>query len=498
MIFMRNIRFNCIFLAACLLAAACGWSLFAGESVPVEKGDKAPADKVAADAGSNAPNPESIRLRTMDKNIVEIGSDVVIKENENAPEAVIVFGSVIVNGRVDRDLVVIGGNAVINGQVGGNVVVVLGYANVGPKAEIDGDTTVIGGHLTTEPGAKLRRTPFNLSLGLGWLGFGWFKDWLFKGLFWARPMVPQLGWMWCITGILFVFYAFVSLALPKPVQACVSSLETKPLVASLVGLLAFVFISPFTLLLVASVAGLLAIPFILCGLVVGILIGKIALYQYIGKQIGSQLGVPALSSPLIALTVGMSVFCLFYIIPVLGLIVWGLALPLGLGSVLMALVTAFVKETTPKNNPAPPPYSQSTAGPSLEISPAPHVETAYLPRAGFWIRCFATVVDLILLALAIPLVHGLWPLLWIFYHGAMWAWKGTTIGGIVFGLKVVRVDGRPLDFSISLVRCLGACLSVLPFFLGFFWAGWDKERQSWHDKIAGTTIVKIPKGIALI
>jgi len=27
-------------------------------------------------------------------------------------------------------------------------------------------------------------------------------------------------------------------------------------------------------------------------------------------------------------------------------------------------------------------------------------------------------------------------------------------------------------------------------FLGFFWIIWDKKKQGWHDKIAGTLVVK--------
>jgi uncharacterized RDD family membrane protein YckC len=95
-------------------------------------------------------------------------------------------------------------------------------------------------------------------------------------------------------------------------------------------------------------------------------------------------------------------------------------------------------------------------------------------------------------------VDGYWPLLWIAYHVGMWAWKGTTIGGIVCGLKVVREDGRSLDFTVSLVRSLAAVFSFVALGMGFFWAGWSPERQSWHDKIAGTVIVKVPKGTPLI
>ena len=68
----------------------------------------------------------------------------------------------------------------------------------------------------------------------------------------------------------------------------------------------------------------------------------------------------------------------------------------------------------------------------------------------------------------------------------------------VCNLKVVRLDGRPMDVGVALVRALGSIFSFLALGIGFFWAGWSSERQSWHDKIAGTTIVKVPKGIPLI
>ena len=81
-------------------------------------------------------------------------------------------------------------------------------------------------------------------------------------------------------------------------------------------------------------------------------------------------------------------------------------------------------------------------------------------------------------------------------------------------LKVLRAelarsdDGRRLFLSEmqilahlehpSVVRSLASCFSFIVFFLGFFWAGWDKEKQSWHDKIAGTIVVQVPKGVSLL
>ncbi len=80
----------------------------------------------------------------------------------------------------------------------------------------------------------------------------------------------------------------------------------------------------------------------------------------------------------------------------------------------------------------------------------------------------------------------------------MWAMKGTTIGGIICGLKVVRLDDRKVDWIVAVVRGLGGFLSLAVAGLGFLWVAFDDQKQSWHDKIAGTTIVRVPRGMALL
>jgi uncharacterized RDD family membrane protein YckC len=84
------------------------------------------------------------------------------------------------------------------------------------------------------------------------------------------------------------------------------------------------------------------------------------------------------------------------------------------------------------------------------------------------------------------------------YFAGMWTWKGTTVGGIVLGLKIVRFDGQRVEFPVALVRALAAAFSVVVFFLGFLWIAWDFEKQGWHDKIAGTLVLKSPKGMPLV
>jgi len=128
------------------------------------------------------------------------------------------------------------------------------------------------------------------------------------------------------------------------------------------------------------------------------------------------------------------------------------------------------------------------------------VQAAMLPRAGFWIRLVASFLDLILLSVTAAMIHvaGVFFLVFAAYCVVLWVLKGTTIGGIICGLKVVRLDDRPVDWSVGVVRALAAFLSLAVFGLGFIWVAFDEEKQSWHDKIAGTTIVKMPKGVSLI
>ena len=46
------------------------------------------------------------------------------------------------------------------------------------------------------------------------------------------------------------------------------------------------------------------------------------------------------------------------------------------------------------------------------------------------------------------------------YHIGFWTWKGTTVGGIICQLRVVRVDGGPLRFADALVRGLSSIFSL--------------------------------------
>ena len=84
------------------------------------------------------------------------------------------------------------------------------------------------------------------------------------------------------------------------------------------------------------------------------------------------------------------------------------------------------------------------------------------------------------------------------YAACLWRLRGTTIGGIIAGLKVVRIDDRPMDWTTAVVRALACFLSLAGLCLGFIWIAFDAEKQAWHDKIAGTIVVRSPRGLSLI
>jgi uncharacterized RDD family membrane protein YckC len=128
-----------------------------------------------------------------------------------------------------------------------------------------------------------------------------------------------------------------------------------------------------------------------------------------------------------------------------------------------------------------------------EPATAAAADSASPPRAGFWIRMAALLIDGVLVGVIVSILEApgeIWLLALAGYGALMWKLKSTTIGGIVCDLRVVRLDGREIDWDTAIVRALSCFLSFAAAGLGFFWIAFDPERQSWHDKIAGTVVVR--------
>jgi len=121
--------------------------------------------------------------------------------------------------------------------------------------------------------------------------------------------------------------------------------------------------------------------------------------------------------------------------------------------------------------------------------------------AGFGERLMAMIIDGLILAAVGIAIRGVG--LSNFYEkidvfvGAVYIiyfWVnrgGATIGKNVMKIKVVTTEGKPVNYQKAIIRYLGYIVSGLPVFLGFLWVLWDDKKQGFHDKIAGTVVVKI-------
>ncbi len=83
-----------------------------------------------------------------------------------------------------------------------------------------------------------------------------------------------------------------------------------------------------------------------------------------------------------------------------------------------------------------------------------------------------------------------------FIVGVIYYWyfltqnNGQTPGKRIMGIRVIKVNGEPLQAADVIVRYIGYYINSIVFMLGWIWAFFDKDNQGWHDKLAGTYVVK--------
>ena len=65
-----------------------------------------------------------------------------------------------------------------------------------------------------------------------------------------------------------------------------------------------------------------------------------------------------------------------------------------------------------------------------------------------------------------------------------------TVGKMVIGAVVVQTNLRTIGYGRALGRFFAEALSAIPFNLGYLWAIWDPEKQTFHDKIASTLVIR--------
>lgn len=134
--------------------------------------------------------------------------------------------------------------------------------------------------------------------------------------------------------------------------------------------------------------------------------------------------------------------------------------------------------------------------------------------AGFWIRVVAAIIDSILVtAITLPFLLAIYgmdylaseegPFIWgpadfliswvlpAIAIILFWMYRQATPGKMVFSCKVLDArTGNPPSKGQLIGRYLGYFISVFPLCLGLLWVAFDKKKQGWHDKLAGTVVVR--------
>ncbi len=135
-----------------------------------------------------------------------------------------------------------------------------------------------------------------------------------------------------------------------------------------------------------------------------------------------------------------------------------------------------------------------------------------LEYVGFWLRVGASLLDtLLIMAVMYPLLVAVYG--WAYFSSEkliqgpaevlilyvlpavaiVWLWlkRGSTPGKDAISAKIVDAKtGNSPTLGQSVIRYLGYYVSTIVFGLGIIWVAFDPRKQGWHDKMAGTVVVR--------
>ena len=430
-------------------------------------------------------------------------------------------------GHTLRDAVVVMGDARIDGRVTGQVVVILGTLELGPSAHVESETVVVGGQARVAPGARIdgdltvvaggADLPAQFAIGgttsivgTDTLGrtFQAVVPWFTRGLLLGRPLVPDLTWVWLVFAAFVLVQGLVHLLAHEPVTLVTTTLQRRPFTSLVAGLAVLMAWGPVSVLLIITVVGILVLPFAGLTLLAAGLVGRVAVARALGFGIWRADDPTAHGPALRSFVLGTLVIAGAYLVPVLGLLSYGLISLAAVGAAVLTLIEQWrLERPAPPVSPvvppplpsAPPPIPDLAEPGSTESSPGLSIWLRFR-RASFLERGAALLIDLVLLAFLASSFDWLLPPVFddsllgvLAYFTAFWWWKATTPGGMVMGLRIARLNGAPLSLIDAALRSLIAVVSFVPFGAGVFWILREPERQAWHDLAIGTVVVRVPK-----
>jgi uncharacterized RDD family membrane protein YckC len=471
---------------------------------------------------------------------VIIGREYLLNREETFNGDLTLIGSRgRIEGTVNGDVVLVGTTCRISGTVNGDLVNVASKTDLQEGALVHGDyVSFLSSGKHAEGTVTGDRTQIDL-LSPGVLEG--LHHWFAHTILLLRPMSPTSTVSWFLTLLVLALFLAIGFFLPRPVSETAQIIQERTPASILCGIVVVPAAAFLCFLLLVTVVGILAIPIVFATLLGFSALGNTALFELVGRKIAPKLGQPSPAQatgsspstpvtpsnqppsfprphqvPLLWICLGAVVCWIFYSIPVIGFLIGSAVFLVSLGA-----ATLYVLERTrpkrapdaapttplPVHPPAVPSPVDSPAAPAPVNSPAaeslslPVVPTAPekapatgVPAVEFMPRLFGNFIDLGLVYLALSSAHATRYTLasWVLYRFAMYFWRSATLGEIILNLQVRKLDGGVLsnDFGACAVRALSSLVSLLPLGLGFIWIVFDPQKQTWHDKISGSYVVR--------
>ena len=134
--------------------------------------------------------------------------------------------------------------------------------------------------------------------------------------------------------------------------------------------------------------------------------------------------------------------------------------------------------------------------------------------AGFWVRVGAAIIDtLLIMAVLFPLLVAIYG--WAYFDSektgfvagpadfllsyiapaaaviVFWIYKQATPGKMALSIRIVdATSGSPPSTGQCVGRYFAYFVSIFPLGLGLLWVAFDERKQGWHDKLAGTVVIR--------
>ena len=140
------------------------------------------------------------------------------------------------------------------------------------------------------------------------------------------------------------------------------------------------------------------------------------------------------------------------------------------------------------------------------------MEKPEIEYVGFWRRFIAALIDTVLVLVItgpmLTMIYGTeyWVgegfikgpadflISWLLPAVAVilfWLAKQATPGKMAVSARIVDArTGGPITTPQAIGRYLGYFVAMIPLFLGIIWVAFDPRKQGWHDKLAGTVVVR--------